>query len=102
MNGQTALVLPLVFSGINPLANSESCCSEANLKRDDSLEAVGKRGWSLGGAALIAEVGGKYLSLIGARSSSLGSLSIHTCQDSKERNCKPSFLFESVCDLSLL
>ena len=42
------------------------------------------------------------MSLIGARSSSLGSLSIHTCQDSKERNCKPSFLFESVCDLSLL
>ena len=41
------LVLPLVFSGINPLANSDSCSSEESLKRDDSLEAIGRRGWSL-------------------------------------------------------
>ena len=27
---RTQLVLPLVFSGINPLANSDSCCSEEN------------------------------------------------------------------------
>ena len=38
------LVLPLVFSGIKPLANSDSCSSEENLKRDD---AIGRRGWSL-------------------------------------------------------
>ena len=57
--------------------------------------------WSLGGAVLIAEVGGKDLSPIEAHSNCLGTLSTHTYQDSKEKNCKPSFafLFESVCSV---
>ena len=60
-------MLPLVFSGINPLANSDSCRVRGQGLFRKPLKGGAGPCWSLGRAALIEEVGGKDLSPIEAR-----------------------------------